>query len=334
VAADGEKRPPLSFRPTVWPGAAATGPRASAPEPRRYGHFTRLQWAGAVVVGGGGLLFAAAMTVLAARWLVSIDPVRDFIAMHPGEYPLPAAAPVGIPAWLGWQHFFNTFLIVLIIRSGWQVRRQKRPTAFWSPRGEKRRKMGVTLWFHLALDALWIANGLVYVVLLFATGQWMKIVPTSWAVFPNAVSAALQYVSLDWPTHNGWVNYNSLQQVFYFVTVFVAAPLAIVTGARLSWLWPKRAPRLDRLVPFDRARSIHVAVMVYFLGFIAVHVTLVLATGALRNLNHMYAGQDVVNATGFWIFAVSLLVVAAGWVAARPALIIPLARLFGDVKQR
>ncbi|MEV8782014.1 hypothetical protein AB0082_26795, partial [Klebsiella pneumoniae] len=92
--------------------------------------------------------------------------------------------------------------------SGLQFRRQKRPDAFWSPRGNKRRRISLALWFHQAIDVLWIANGVIYIVLLFATGQWMRVVPTSWEVFPNAVSAALQYASLDWPTENGWVNYN------------------------------------------------------------------------------------------------------------------------------
>ena len=169
------------------------------------------------------------------RWLLSLEPfMQDFLAAYPGEYPLPEGAPVGIPPWLGWQHFFNVFLIVLIIRSGLQVRTEKRPSVFWSPRNNGKRKISLNLWFHQSLDILWIVNGVIFVVLLFVTGQWMKIVPTSWAVFPNAISAALQYVSLDWPTENGWVNYNSLQQLAYFATVFIAAPLAIATGVRMS----------------------------------------------------------------------------------------------------
>ena len=86
----------------------------------------------------------------------------------------------------------------------------------------------------LSLDCAVGAQRRLFFVLLFVTGQWMRIVPTSWDVFPNALSAALQYVSLDWPTENGWVNYNSLQLLAYFVTVFIAAPLAIVTGMRMS----------------------------------------------------------------------------------------------------
>ncbi|KJL41789.1 MULTISPECIES: cytochrome b/b6 domain-containing protein [Microbacterium] len=332
---------PLPFRRTVWAGATAKAHPAAKAEPKRIGPFTRGQWAGAVVVGGAGLLYAAGMAVLAVRWLLSTSWGMDFLAAYPGEYHLPEGAPVGIPAWLGWQHFFNVFLMVLIIRTGLQVRTEKRPSVFWSPRSNGRRKMSLNLWFHQSLDILWIVNGVIFVVLLFVTGQWMKIVPTSWEVFPNAVSAALQYVSLDWPTENGWVNYNSLQQLAYFATVFLAAPLAIATGVRMSHVWPKNAAGLNKAYPVEWARAVHFPVMLYFVVFIAVHVFLVFATGALRNLNHMYAAQGSVdpnayadNWTGFWFFALSLAVIAAAWIAARPLVLAPIARLFGKVSGR
>jgi thiosulfate reductase cytochrome b subunit len=341
VAVPAEPRAPLPFARTVWAGAAASGPRAAAPEPKRYGPFTRLQWAGALVVGGGGLLVAAGMAVALVRWLLSTDPLLDFLASYPGEYHLPAAAPVGIPAWLGWQHFLNTFFLLLIIRTGLQVRRDKRPNVFWSPRGNAKRKISLSLWFHQSLDILWIVNGVAFVVLLFGTGQWMRIVPTSWEVFPNALSAALQYVSLDWPTENGWVNYNSLQQLAYFTTVFIAAPLAIITGVRMSGVWPAKAAALNRAYPVEWARKVHFPVMLYFVAFTVVHVGLVFATGALRNLNHMYAAQGSVdpdayagNWAGFWIFVASVVVIAIAWIAARPLVLAPIAGLFGTVKGR
>ena len=333
---------PLPFTRTVFPGPAAvlfererrSGALITAPEPQRIGRFTRLEWAGIVIIGGAGLLFAAGMAVLAVRFLLSLPPFQDFLAAYPGEYPLPEGAPVGIPPWLGWQHFFNTFLIVLIIRSGLQVRTEKRPSVFWSPRNNGKRKISLNLWFHQSLDILWITNGVIYIVLLFVTGQWMKIVPTSWAVFPNAISAGLQYVSLDWPTENGWVNYNSLQQLAYFATVFIAAPLAIATGVRMSGIWPKNAKALNKAYPVEWARAIHFPVMLYFVAFIMAHVALVLATGALRNLNHMYASQDAINWVGFFIFAASLIVIVIGWIAARPLVLAPIARVFGKVSGR
>jgi thiosulfate reductase cytochrome b subunit len=325
----------------VWAGASAKTRPAPRPTPERKGPFTRAQWAGIVIVGGGALLYAAAMAVFAVRWLLSTTWGVDFLEAYPGEYHLPEGAPVGLPAWLGWQHFFNVFLMVLIIRTGLRVRTEKRPTAFWSPRGNSRRKISLNIWFHQSLDLLWIINGLVFVVLLFVTGQWMRIVPTSWEVFPNAISAVLQYISLDWPTENGWVNYNSIQQLAYFTTVFIAAPLAILTGVRMSGVWPKDNAALTKAYPIEWARAVHFPVMLYFVAFIAVHVFLVFATGALRNLNHMYAAQGSVdpnayadNWTGFWFFVASLVVIAAAWIAARPLVLAPIARLFGTVSSR
>lgn len=212
---------------------------------------------------------------------------------------------------------------------------------YWSPRWNPSRKISINLWFHQSLDILWMLNGVVFVVLLFVTGQWTRVVPTSWEVLPNALSAALQYVSLDWPTENGWVNYNSLQVLAYFATIFLAAPLAIVTGVRMSGVWPQNAKTLNRLYPVEWARAIHFPVMLYFVAFIIVHVALVFATGALRNLNHMYAAQGSIdpeaytaNWAGFWIFFASLVVIVAGWIAARPLVLSGIARAFGKVSSR
>ncbi len=349
-------RPPLTVPRTVWPGAAArnrattpalTQKRPPAAPPRaaaagtRLADFSPVQLLGSTAVLGVFALALVGIVVLVARFVLAIGPGREFLAAFPGEYHLPESAPVGLPAWLNWSHFLNSFFLLLIIRTGWQVRREKRPAAFWSPRNNKKRRISLALWFHQALDVLWIANGVIFVVLLFVTGQWMRIVPTSWEVFPNALSAALQYASLDWPTENGWVNYNSLQQLSYFAITFVAAPLAIISGVRLSGVWPKNAEKLDRLYPAEWARKVHFPTMLFFVAFIVVHVALVLATGALRNLNHMYAARGsedpaayTSDPTGLLIFAASLVVMAAAWVAARPAVLVPIARLFGDVKQR
>lgn len=285
-----------------------------------------------------GALVLLAVAVLAARWLREVPAVRSFLQAYPGTTPLPDSAPVGLPAWLGWQHFLNAFLMVLIIRTGWLIRTTPRPKGHWTRNNKglirTRRpptKISLNLWLHLSLDALWLLNGVVFVVLILATGQWMRIVPTSWDVFPNAVSVAIQYLSLDWPTENGWANYNSLQLLTYCFTVFVAAPLATISGLRLSPAWSKDWTGANRAFPIELARRIHFPVMVYFVLFIVVHVTLVLATGALRNLNHMYGARDDTSWVGFWYFAASLVVIVVGWVLARPLFVTPVASLTGRV---
>ena len=328
---------PLPFTRTVWAG---TAPRHVA-QPEEQPSRLRPTWPQAI----GGLLGLAALGLLAVsvvflvRTFLSTPFMQDFLTTYPGEYHVDVAP--GFAPWVGWQHFFNMFLMVLIIRSGLRVRTEKRPTAFWTPRGNAKGKISLTLWFHQSLDLLWMINGVVFVVLLFTTGHWLRLVPTSWEVFPNALSAGLQYVSFDWPTDNGWVNYNSLQQLAYFTTVFLAAPLAAITGFRMSGLWPKKAEKLSKAYPIEWARAVHFPVMLYFVAFIVVHVALVFLTGALRNLNHMFASMGSVdgveyaaNWTGFWVFVLAIAVIVGGWFAARPLVLAPIAKLFGQVSGR
>lgn len=317
---------------------ATTSSKPDVAEPKRHGPLTTKQWILAGVLGAFCALGMATAVVLVARGIAGIDAVAEFIQRYPGEYHLPESAPVGVPAWLAWNHFFNFFLMVLIIRSGLQVRHQKKPPAYWS--SKRSPKVSINLWLHQSLDVLWIINGLVFIVLLFASGHWMRIVPTSWEVFPNALSAALQYLTLDWPTENGWVNYNSLQQLAYFITVFIAAPLAAITGFHLSAFWPK-SPSLSKKYPIEVARSLHFPTMLYFAVFILVHVILVFSTGALRNLNHMYAAQGSPDPTqyaenwaGLLYFALSLLVITAAWFACRPIVLSSIAGFFGKVSSR
>lgn len=294
-----------------------------------------------VVVGIFALIGFATVIVGAARWFAATGAGSSLIENYPGHAPMPESAPEGIPAWLSWTHALNFFFMALIIRSGLQVRRERKPAAYWSPRWNPDRKISLSLWFHQSVDLLWLLNGLAFFILLFATGQWMRIVPTSWEVFPHAASAGLQYLTLDWPTENGWVHYNGLQQLTYFLTVFVAAPLAVLTGVRMSGLWPNRLKGLSKAYPVEAARAVHFPVMLYFCVFIVSHVALVFATGALRNLNHMYAAQGSAdpaeyagNWTGFWLFVLVLAVTAGALAAARPLVLAPVASLSGQVTNR
>ncbi|MDQ6936077.1 MAG: molybdopterin-dependent oxidoreductase [Actinomycetota bacterium] len=318
-------------------------------------------------------------TVAVAQGLRGTDAVQRFIAQHPGTLPPHSATAVGTPLWVGVQHFFNLFLMIFIIRSGVQIL-SDHPRLYWtrhSTPGKEwfriqnavpedpmwtakqdsislpgqlglpglRHSIGLARWWHLGVDTLWLLNGVVFYILLFVTGHWARLVPTSWEVFPGSLSVLIQYASLDWPHENGWVAYNSLQQIAYFLTVFVAAPLAMLTGLGMSPALSTRFKRVSRLLSIQTARSLHFLVLVWFLGFILIHVTLVFTTGLLRNLDHMYSGRNASDWVGFWIFAATMVLVVVAWVAATPftlrhprvvqrvgfALIGPVQRLFEHV---
>ena len=307
---------------------------------REYGPFSARQWLGGGALILGGIILVAAIIVLSSRWFLSTDTGANFIADYDGHPGLPDSTPTGIPAWLSWQHFLNFFFMALIVKTGISIRYERKAPAYWAPKNNSSQKMSLTIWIHLVIDLLWIINGAVFFVLLFATGHWARIVPTSLDIFPHAASAALQYASLDWPTENGWVHYNGLQLLFYFVTVFIVAPMAIATGFRMSAFWPK-SEALNRLYPISIARKLHFPIALYFAVFIVIHVLMVFATGALRNLNHMWAAQGdpdptvyAGNWTGFIFFVIGLALTTAAAVLARPMVLAPVARLFGTVTAR
>ena len=165
---------------------------------------------------------------------------------------------------------------------------------------------------------LWLVNGIVFYVLLFTTGQWRRIVPRSWDVIPNAMSTAVQYASLELPANEGFTSYNGMQMIAYFLTVFVAAPLAFITGLL-------QAPSIAARFGFGRgvlnrqvARSIHFAILLWMVFFIVVHTVMVLVTGFIGNLNHIVLGT---NTDSYWplaIYVIAMVVLAGLWLVASP----------------
>jgi thiosulfate reductase cytochrome b subunit len=278
----------------------------------------------------GAIALSAIALVLRAQ-----PSVQDFLVRYPGVITPPLDAPVGIPVWLNVTHFLNMLFLMLIIRTALSIRSKKRPPAFVTPRrgafGQPPRRIGINVWLHNTVDVLWMLNGVAYVVLLFTTGQWVRIVPTTWDVIPNALSAAIQYLTFTWPVENPWVAYNSLQTLSYFGVVFVLAPLAILTGVRLSSAWPLDAPRLNRVLPEKPIRFLHNIVLFAFMAFIVVHVSLVLFTGAVLNLNVMFAARNDLSFVGTIIFIAALAVLTGVWFALTDSVQKELARLTGEV---
>lgn len=181
-----------------------------------------------------------------------------------------------------------------------------------------RHSIGLARWWHFTFDFLWLVNGVVFFVLLFATGQWERLVPRSLDVFPNALSTAIQYASLDFPANKGFLYYNGLQILAYFLTVFVAAPLAFVTGLLQS---PAVAARLGTgHGPLNRqiARTVHFCVLAWMICFIAFHTVMVFVTGFVGNLNHITLGTDTDSYWALAIYGAWMAIVVILWLWASP----------------
>lgn len=181
-----------------------------------------------------------------------------------------------------------------------------------------RHTIGLARWWHFTFDLLWLINGVVFMVLLFSTDQWKRLIPTSFDVFPNALSTALQYLSLQLPQNAGFSTYNALQLLAYFITVFIAAPLALVTGLLQAPAIAGRFRTSTGLLNRQVARTVHFGVLVWMLIFIVVHTLMVFVTGFVGNVNHITLGTDTNSYRGVALYAAWMAVVIAFWLAASP----------------
>ena len=119
------------------------------------------------------------------------------------------------------------------------------------------------------------------------------------------------------PEPNGFYGYNALQQLAYFAVVFIFGPLSILTGIAMSPALANRFPLYPRLFGGRQAaRSIHFVLLLGYVAFLIVHVTLVTLTGFARNMNHIVLGTDDQRPLGMILGFVGIAVVIFSWIAA------------------
>lgn len=267
--------------------------------------------------------------------------------------PAGGSAPTGFPLWVRYSHFFNFLFVTLLIRSGlsilfdhprlyfnddctpgseWirftplEVPRDRLWTAkddarYLSPlvgTPGYRHTVGIARAWHFIVVHGFIITGILYGVMLFNTERWRRLVPTSWHVLTQAWSIWVHYATIHLPPEpNGFFGYNGLQQLSYFGVFFVLGPLAILTGIAMSPAVINRFRWYARIFGGRQAaRSIHFLTMLSFVAFIVVHVTMVVMTGFVRNMNHIVLGTDDQFAGGVIVGLVGIAVVVLSWVAA------------------
>jgi len=223
--------------------------------------------------------------------------------------------PLAFPLWLRGAHVLNILFLSLLARSGIEIL-SAHPKLYWNdaclPGSEwlkltrkvipdhgqwtskeeetaypsllalpGHKNLGLGRHWHLFTVAWWLLVGVIYVVLLFATDEWRRLVPTTWAVFPRAWHVFVTYLSFELPPSHG--GYDALQQLTYFAVVFLLAPFMLLTGAAMS---PAIAAQFRWFLrPFggrQGARSLHFLSLAAFGAFTVVHTVMVAIHGLPR----------------------------------------------------
>ena len=261
--------------------------------------------------------------------------------------------PHGFPAWIRLTHFVNFFFLMLLAGSGLSIL-MDHPRLYWNrnciPKTEwirftpievpfdrvwtakddaryisplfalpgYRHTIGMARSWHFLSLCVFLLNGFIFVLLLFCTSQWKRLVPTSWTILPGAWDVFVNYATLHLPPEpDGIYSYNPLQQLAYFGVVFIMAPLSMLTGIAMSPAVVNRFPWYPKLFGGRQsARSIHFLLLIGYLVFVVIHVGLVILTGFLRNMNHIVLGTDDERPIGMVLGLIGIGAVVASWAVA------------------
>jgi methionine sulfoxide reductase catalytic subunit len=127
--------------------------------------------------------------------------------------------PLDYPLWLRAAHFFNFLLLSLLVRSGLEIlsahprfywndhctpgsewlkftKKQRPEDRLWTASDEEssfpsaialpgHENLGLGRHWHFLADFAWLLTGLTYVVMLFVTPEWRRLIPTSWQIVPD-----------------------------------------------------------------------------------------------------------------------------------------------------
>ncbi len=303
-----------------------------------------------VAVCLGLIPLVAAWVQRAISGLPYLPPLPDY---HSAAFAAAFTGVHGFPWWLCYAHFFNFVFLMMLIRSGLSILVDHPRLYFnndctpgtewirftplhvpadrmWTAKDDARyispifglpgyrHTVGVARSWHFIDVYGFIITGLIFLPLLAVSGQWTRLVPTSWTIISQAWATFVHYANFHFlPEPDGFYAYNALQQLSYFFVVYIFAPISIVAGLAMSPAMVNRFPWFPRIFGGRQgARSVHFLMMLVWVGFIVVHVTLVALTGFQRNMNHIVLGIDNERPLGMILGFAGLAVVLVAFIVA------------------
>ena len=255
------------------------------------------------------------------------------------------------PLWLRVSHYINILFIGLVIRAGIQIS-GAHPRLYWNdgcnpdsawlrltrkkvPEDKLYTSMddetpvspvlalpgednlGLGRHWHFFSIIFWILNGVIFIVLLFVSGEWSTLIPTSWSIVPRAWDTLITYLSFHVPPASEFRPYDPLQQLAYAGAIFLLAPFMLLTGAAMSPSIEGRFPWYIKLFGGRQsARSLHFLSMIAFLIFIIIHTAMVFIVHFHDNVDHIVLGMTGGNfgmALAIWITGIVVAFALFAW---------------------
>lgn len=182
--------------------------------------------------------------------------------------------------------------------SGTVGNRQERAFPRWTTLPSDQNLAAGRHW-HFFFGWVLLIDGFVYFAAGLSGGHiWRDLVPSRHG-FRHIGRSVLDHLRLQFPRGTEARHYNVLQQLSYLVILFIVLPILVLTGLTMS-------PGLDAAFPVlpvlfggrQSARTVHFIAAAALLGFVAVHVAMVVLSGMWNSMRLMIIGWYLIKPTG------------------------------------
>jgi thiosulfate reductase cytochrome b subunit len=144
--------------------------------------------------------------------------------------------------------------------------------------------------WHFFFAWLLVLNGLVYVANLIGRRHIRDLIPTL-ADLRSIPRAIVDHARLRFPKGEEALHYNVLQKLAY-LSVVIAFPILILAGLTMSPAIGSACPWLLTIFGGRQsARTVHFIIAAYLVGFVGVHLVMVLVSGVVNNMRSMITGR-------------------------------------------
>ena len=219
------------------------------------------------------------------------------------------------PVWVRVTHWLNVVAVVVLIMSGLNIL-AAHPHLYWGLRSTfadpwistptvpnwllipQGRNLAEARHWHFLFAWVFVLNGLTYLAVGLISRRFKRRLWPSRSDLGGFWASVKEHARFHFPKDEEARRYNVIQKLTYLAMVLVVLPMMLVTGLSMSPGFNAVGGILLELMGGRQsARTLHFISAGMIVGFILIHVGLVIWTGLINNMRAMITGWFVLEPT-------------------------------------
>jgi len=214
------------------------------------------------------------------------------------------------------SHWLNVIAVVVLIMSGLNIL-LAHPHLYWGVRSSfadpwinipplpnwllipHGRNLAEARNFHFLFAWIFVINGLIYLAYGFLTRRFGRRIWPTVTELKGFGASVVEHARFHFPTDDHARTYNVIQKLTHETMILVVLPMMLITSLSMSPGFNAIGGLLLEIMGGRRsARTLHFISAGLIVGFIVIHVGLVVWTGLFNNMRAMITGWFVIDPPG------------------------------------